>query len=516
VIDGKELQRRQELFEQGYWEIPDNLDTSSFDFAWRPEPYDKPYIHQFGTQWQKSGGPRFIVPENEGIKYQAHQHAIRLPDTTSRNWRPIRPNVSMDYSWHPCDTDPPFIYVFGNQWYDSETMPTVQYRVQGATQKKFITEVRARLLPSTDRWESPDYITNFDYSWVPNPHEEAYIHQFGTIEHYALGPKYVCENSKGVKYQDIIVAETNVKSIKDMFDIVECTDSTIDVLKQHKFTKPFVYIKQKNSDIKLDGLLSDDSLLYAIDDMELLASEHVVNQIYDKAYDYHKVHYYYTGRNPELLDIVFFSNGESCADENYQRLLDMKLPNRIVRVDGVQGRVASQHAAANSSNTEWYFLVNAKLKVDESFDFNWQPDRLKSRRHYIFKAKNPINGLVYGHMAIVANNKTLTLNTKARGLDFTMDSANELVDMVSGTAVFNSDWDVWRTAFRECIKLRNARDKESSKRLEIWSTIAEGDFAQNSLQGSKDAVEYFNSVNGDFEKLKLSYDWAWLREKFNK
>jgi hypothetical protein len=117
----------------------------------------------------------------------------------------------------------------------------------------------------------------------------------------------------------------------------------------------------------------------------------------------------------------------------------------------------------------------------------------------------------------IKGNKTLTLKTKGRGLDFTLDSPTEVVDINSGVAVYNSsEWDTWRTAFREVIKLCYAKDSESKKRLEVWTTIAEGAFAQNSLQGAKDAVEYYESVNGDFEKLKLSYDWAWLNERFNK
>jgi hypothetical protein len=32
--------------------------------------------------------------------------------------------------------------------------------------------------------------------------------------------------------------------------------------------------------------------------------------------------------------------------------------------------------------------------------------------------------------------------------------------------------------------------------------------------GANDAIEYFRSVDGDFEKLKLSYEWSWLKDKF--
>lgn len=509
-----DLVRRQELFEQGYWEIPDNLDTTNFDFSWRPDPWDRPYIHQFGTQWQKTGGPRFVIPENEGIKYQSHQQAIRLRDESSRAWRPLKPNVSFDYSWHPDDNDPPYIYVFGNQWYDSSTMPTVQYRVKGATEKKYMEDVRARLLPTTDRWETPDYITDFDYSWEPHPYDPPYEHQFPTEWHYSAGPKYIAENSHGLKYHTELVAKSRTT---DIVDTVEYTDSIIDCVRLHKFIRPFVHVKKGTSTIDPYELIkSSDTFIHVIDGTEAIISTRAIKLLYDKLNDYPDIKYHATGKEPELLDIVFFSNNESCAEENYQHLLSLNLPNRIVRVDGVNGRIASQQAAANSSNTEWYFLVNAKLKINDTFNFNWQPDRLKTRRHYIFKALNPLNNLEYGHMAMVANNKTLTMNTKGYGLDFTMESPTEVVDMLSGVAVFNSEWDVWRTAFREVIKLCYAKDSESKKRLEVWTTVAEGPFAQNSLQGAKDAVEYYHSVNGDFEKLKLSYDWAWLRERFNK
>jgi hypothetical protein len=214
------------------------------------------------------------------------------------------------------------------------------------------------------------------------------------------------------------------------------------------------------------------------------------------------------------MDIVFFSNGEACAEANYEHLLKLteKLPNKVVRIDGINGRVKSQHAAAESSATPWYFLVNAKLKVDSKFDFNWQPDRLQIPKHYIFHATNPVNGLVYGHQAIVANNKKLTLENFGTGLDFTMDSEHEVVDINSGIGMYNSsEWDTWRTAFRECIKLKASRTYENNQRLNAWLNIGNGAFAQYSIQGAQHAVEYYDEVSGDFEKLRLSYDWPWLR-----
>jgi hypothetical protein len=88
---------------------------------------------------------------------------------------------------------------------------------------------------------------------------------------------------------------------------------------------------------------------------------------------------------------------------------------------------------------------------------------------------------------------------------------HESVDMMSGTAHYNVDPIItWRTAFRECIKLKNATDKLSSVRLHTWLTVAEGENAEWSINGANDAVEYWESVDGAMDKLLLSFEWEWL------
>ena len=195
---------------------------------------------------------------------------------------------------------------------------------------------------------------------------------------------------------------------------------------------------------------------------------------------------------------------------------ERQVPNRVVRVDGIKGRVAAYHAAAEASNTPWMFIVFAKLRINSKFDFSWQPDRLQIPKHYIFYASNPVNGLVYGHQAMIAYNKCITLSNMGKGLDFTLDNEHEVVELNSGVARYNTDeFSTWRTSFREAIKLRLEDSIISKQRLKIWSTVGEGDFAQYSINGALDAVEYYESVNGNLDKLRLSYDWPWLKEYFN-
>lgn len=246
-----------------------------------------------------------------------------------------------------------------------------------------------------------------------------------------------------------------------------------------------------------------------------IASFHVKEQLYD----YPNIYYYEQLNDTNPLDIVFLSNGENCADTHYNHLLEVtkKYNNKVIRVDNVNGRVNAYHAAAISSSTSWYFTVFAKLLVNENFDWSWQPDRLQDRKHYIFYAHNPVNDLNYGHQAMIAYNKKLVLNNNGIGLDFTLDDNHEVVEINSGTAFYNIDeFTTWRTAFREAIKLKHDNSLVSKNRLEQWKTVGKLQYGEFSILGANDACDYYDQVNGDIYKLKLSYDWPWLKELFTK
>jgi hypothetical protein len=138
---------------------------------------------------------------------------------------------------------------------------------------------------------------------------------------------------------------------------------------------------------------------------------------------------------------------------------------------------------------------------------------MQQAKHYIFHARNPVNGLVYGHQAMIAYNRQLVLDNPGVGLDFTLDSPHEVVPILSGVAHYDtSPWSSWRTAFRECIKLKaSLPDVENEYRLNKWLDVNsdEADLQWSRL-GAEDAVEYYDQVNGDFDQLKKSYEWGWL------
>jgi hypothetical protein len=242
------------------------------------------------------------------------------------------------------------------------------------------------------------------------------------------------------------------------------------------------------------------------------AVPYIKSQLYDYAHINRSQRHLH---DEQPLDIVFIENGEPNALYNLRALSSATASrdNRVVVSRGVTGRVAAYHAAAEMSTTPWFFAVFAKLQVSMGFDWSWQPDRMQEPKHYIFHAFNPINELTYGHQAIIAYNKKLVLSNPGSGLDFTLDSAHEVVPVLSGTADYAyTPWMAWRTAFRECVKLRGQTDVESQYRLRKWLEVIPlaTPNAEWSRWGAEDAVEYYESVAGDLTELRKSYDWAWL------
>jgi hypothetical protein len=376
---------------------------------------------------------------------------------------------------------------------------------------------------------------NFDFSYICDPYAKDQLHVFPS-DKQKFGDTFLIDVNKFKSLiDDMIMMEDYEKVNYNQHQRVKRLPAPVIITKEDThvtdihtdFDWPYAtFVTEDNKELDVHD--SEPISLWTPDTKNILitstgatrivvpreAKDYIENELYD---------YPYISRSKSLaqsqpLDIVFLSNGETGADENYEHLLKVTkgLRNRVVRVDGVNGRVAAYHAAAEASNTPWMFTVFAKLKVNSKFDFSWQPDRLQIPKHYIFNATNPVNGLEYGHQAMIAYNKKITLGNSGTGLDFTLDNEHEVVELNSGTAIYNTDeWSTWRTAFREAIKLRADTSQASKERLDAWLNIGTGNFAEYSIKGAKDAVQYYEEVDGDLSKLRLSYDWPWLQKRFN-
>jgi hypothetical protein len=393
----------------------------------------------------------------------------------------------------------------------------------------------------------------FDFSWQPEPWQKEMIHCFANG---SVAGKNGVELRGDTFY--IHVASFKAQMIElellDWFNVINYVvdqrverwsmpavyykgDNLIEAINSHTFTSPYALFTNDDcfesisnvntclwteKDRTARDLSTDKSTSLIPRDIK----KYIKTQVYD--YPYLEMARAQTVRFTMPLDIVFISNGEPDAERWYTHLLEAVYGNplqysnagmRVKRVQNVNGRVAAYQAAARASTTHWFFAVFAKLEVNPSFNFEWQPDYWQGPKHYIFNAHNPINGLEYGHQGMIAYNKSLVLANNDPGIDFTLSQPHESVPILSGTAHYNQDaWTTWRTAFREVLKLRLFMDTqptlETEHRLKTWCTVGEGQYAGMSISGAKDAVAYYEEVSGDPAKLQLSFEWAWLRRMF--
>ena len=519
------------------WILNSELDYTGFTFDYYPSPWQQKMVHVFGTQWSHWGTTFMVNKESfpEDTKYvKIIEHLNNLNFVKSK--RAVAINCLYDV----------YLIDYGNDSKDNITsllenktkknVYTIEYAGDYlSTLKNMLYELGIKKDHYIWVCSSICDYTNFDFTYVCDPFSLEQLHVFPSDKQKYGDTFFInvnrlrslvedldtLENIDKINFNQhqqvtrlpapnfITESDTHVSATTTDFDWPYATFQTVDN-KEIKVSnvEPISLWSKESKNI----LITSTGGTHIVVPKE--AKEYVKNELYD---------YPYIAKSNKLatsqpLDIVFLSNGETGADENYEHLLNVTkgLPNRVVRVDGVNGRVQAYHAAAEASNTPWMFTVFAKLRVNSKFDWTWQPDRLQVPKHYIFYASNPVNGLVYGHQAMIAYNKKITLGNIGKGLDFTLDSEHEVVETNSGVARYNTDeFSTWRTSFREAIKLKLDNSPVSRDRLKTWSTVGVGDFAQYSIQGAKDAVEYVEQVDGDLDKLRLSYDWPWLKEYFN-
>ena len=540
------------------------------DISWHPDPAEPPMVYQFGTQHQKTGGPKYAVPGGVDVKYVDQPRAYKT--TIDNNW--VTPasadTTTFDFTWHPAATDPPYIYQFGTQ---HQRTGGPQYCVSGATDVKYVDQIKistrrvATAIYEIDHMDGNSgqiadttktvrYFDNyldtlkriangipeehefvwicssicnystFDFTWHPEVWQATMLHVFAssgekfgdTFFMHVPTFKYRAEKLQLLDWYDLNFVGASVPR-RPMPVIQHTLDTHVEAIKTIDWAGPLAVfstdaITGEMPTVPLWREKTKTVVPLSPGASTVVVPKTAVPYIKTQAYDY--PHILRTQRHmysDAPLDIVFIDNGEPNAETNWMalQLSTSTFKNKIHRSSGVTGRVAAYCAAAELSTTPWFFAVFAKLEITTGFDWSWQPDRLQEPKHYIFHARNPVNGLEYGHMSMIAYNKKLVLANTAEGLDFTLDQAHEVVPILSGTANYHYDmWTCWRTAFRECIKLKDSLPNvENEYRLNQWLT-KDNTEGQWSCQGAEDAVEYYNSVNGDFSELRKSYDWAWL------
>lgn len=518
-----------------FWVISSMNVYDNFDFAWHAEPWQSYMTHVFPSQWNK-WSDTFLINKYEFERHSKWAQGIEefpnLNFVKNQTVQSSSDGSNIYYVDHGNITDQlvklqsKFSEIKSTRFVDNY-LDTFK-RIMSTAKTEYVW-----IISSICNYDS------FDFTWHPEAWQSEMIHVFASGPQRRGDTFYIhVESFKQQMYELELLDWFNVinycedqKVYRLECPIIDYTgDSLVEPVKNTQFNFPYAVFMNSDDNV---GPLYGYPCLWAAKDRVIIpltankssslvpreARGIVETQIYDYPYiqkDKENDVVY----SSQPLDIIFISNGEP-DEEMMFRHTEYMTNSDVKWIRGVNGRVAAYQAAARASKTPWFFAVFAKLEVvGNSFPwYSWKPDYFQQPKHYIFNARNPVNGLVYGHQGMIAYNKQLVLANNNPGIDFTLSQPHESVPILSGVAQFNQDpWTTWRTAFREVIKLKyfmaTQPTLETEHRLDTWLTVADGDYAEWCLHGSADAITYYNEVAGDYNWLLLSFEWAWLQERF--
>ena len=513
-----------------FYVLSSELDYTDFTFDFYPSPWQEKMIHVFGTQHSHWGNTYLVNSETflEDTKYvKIIEHLSVLNFVKSKRAKITNSLYDIVYIDHGNSFDYPSNSIVFK--YEKDYLTTFKNIVEKLPSKKehYIWVVSSIC----------DY-KNFDFTYVADPFAKDQLHVFPSDKQ---------------KYGDTFLVDVNKLRtlLSDMYNLndyekinfnnyqrvgrlpspefVVDSDTLTDIT-SYEYDFPYALFKTKDN-INVDCVNMEPISLWSADTKNILtlssgnsvivAPKEIKDYVKNELYDYPYIKKSSNVVDSNTMDIVFISNNEQCADSNYEHLLEISknFSNRVHRIDKSKTRTEALKNAANISKTNWFYGITAKLYVNNEFDFKFQPDRLQIPKHYIFNAYNPVNDLYYGHQAMVLYNAKLVLENPGIGLDFTLDSEHESVDLNSGMAIGDTDeYSTWRTAFRESVKLKNSfetkNDYIAKERLDIWTSVGKGNYGDWSIKGAIDGIEFYDEVNGDLEKLRQSYYWDWLENRF--
>ena len=524
-----------------FWVLNSELDYTDFNFDYYPNPWQMKMVHVFGTQWSHWGTTFMVNRESfrEDTKYiKIIEHLSNLnfvKDIRAKATKCVHDIVVVDHG----NKETQSVVDLLQSKAPDRTITVVKYDTGYLETLKDIVK-RQQEKKEHFIWVCSsvcDYST-FDFTYICDPFARDNLHVFPSGKQ-KFGDTF---------FIDVNNAKEVIKELDSLEDFNKVNYNG--TVKANRLPEPVIVVSadthinafEKITDFPYATLITSDNADVApvdVEPMNLWSNEtkniyitstgatrivvpkeikdHVEKELYE---------YPYIKRAPKLalskpLDIVFVSNGEIVADQNYEHLEKTTngLKNKIHRIDGINGRTEALHAAAEASETPWFFCVPAKLFVNKKFDWNYQADRLQMPKHYIFNAYNPVNDLFYGHQSMVLYNKNLVLGNHGVGLDFTLDSPHMSVELNSGTVVGDTDeYSTWRTAFREAVKLKKYSengDDNARKRLAVWTSVGKGNYGEWSIKGALDGIEFYNEVDGELAKLRQSYYWDWLKTRFD-
>lgn len=218
-----------------------------------------------------------------------------------------------------------------------------------------------------------------------------------------------------------------------------------------------------------------------------------------------------------MIPVYFLYSDEANASENFYQC--QKVAPHAISFAATGTIFESHKAIAEDCKEDRFYVVDGDNWVLDRFNFDQKID-LKPRSVAVFRSKNPINGLVYGHGGIKLFSKDCFSVERLDRPDMTTTLADSYikVNILASEHRFNySPYATWRTAFREAVKLssgiiKNGNDQESVDRLEMWLNAGNETYlGYFSIMGARHGEKYARRPDADLNKVN---DFQWLEQYF--
>jgi hypothetical protein len=239
------------------------------------------------------------------------------------------------------------------------------------------------------------------------------------------------------------------------------------------------------------------------------------------------------------LDCIFLTYDEPNKEEFWTKIKNM-VP-WAKRVDGVKGSDAAHKAAAQASDTDRFILIDGDNIPDPTF-FNQTlvlPNEEYENAVFRWRARNTINGLMYGNGGLSSWTKTFVMNMQTHEntdgrteteVEFCFDPQYwAMYDSYSNTYPNGSPFQAWRAGFREGVKMCLQRGRKPSvdefkqqvlrnlDNLTIWHNIgSDVEHGEWAMAGARQGTYMTMLTNWDYTQVQnfdaLAELWETVKE----
>ncbi len=239
------------------------------------------------------------------------------------------------------------------------------------------------------------------------------------------------------------------------------------------------------------------------------------------------------------LDCIFLTYDEPNKEEFWTKIKNM-VP-WAKRVDGVKGSDAAHKAAAQASDTDRFILIDGDNIPDPTF-FNQTlvfPNEEYENAVFRWRARNHINGLMYGNGGLSSWTKTFVMNMQTHEntdgrteteVEFCFDPQYwAMYDSYSNTYPNGSPFQAWRAGFREGVKMCLQRGRKPSvdefkqqvlrnlDNLTIWHNIgSDVEHGEWAMAGARQGTYMTMLTNWDYTQVQnfdaLAELWLTVKE----